>query len=425
MANFLQRFLNPKVEQRSSTPEIKIVYPDSGTTSDDVAVSSDPLSISWVYAATNLRASTVSSLPLNIYRRLPDGDSEPANDHYISKLFRTGPYKGEEMSIADWLHFGMLNFDLTGNAYYQIVRNVGGRVVELIPINSSVVSVSRDGNNLVYYVHGVKMTTDNVLHVRNFSTDGLVGRSVLDLAKQSLNNTLRLDGVSYRINANAVRPSATFTTEQALNEKQVAQLTAAINNKKQGEPLVLSNGMKWDDRKISMSAEDSQFLETLKYRANEICALFGVPAYKLGLTGERKPGSSVEQDNLDWVSTIIRPLCNRWEKAMNLRLLDEDEQEEYFFKFDLSSLLAGDQKTQTESYTRLVMNGVMTVNECRKKFGLPKIDNGDTLLQPVNMAPVVAEDTDKIVDGAPATVQKVNTTPEKDVPVDPGLNMPA
>jgi len=269
------------------------------------------------------------------------------------------------------------------------------------------------------------MGTKNILHIRNYSTDGLVGRSVVDFAKQSLLNTARLDAVSYRINANAVRPSATFTTEQALNEKQVAQLTAAITNKKQGEPLVLSNGMKWDDRKISMSAEDSQFLQTLNYRATEICAMFGVPAYKLGLTGERKPGSSVEQDNLDWVSTTIRPLCNRWEKAMNLRLLGEDEQEEYFFKFDLSSLLAGDQKTQAESYTKMVQTGIMTVNEARKKFNLPKIANGDNLLQPVNMSSVKAEDTDKLVDGAPADVESVNTTPSKDVPVDPALNMPA
>jgi HK97 family phage portal protein len=425
MASFLQRFLSPKTENRSNTPEIKIVYPDSPASQDDIIISSDPLQISWVYAATNLRASTISSLPLNLYRKLDDGDSEPANDHYISKLLRTGPYKGNEMSIADWLHFGMLNFDLQGNAFYQIVRNVGGRVVELIPINSSVVTVNRVGGELVYNVHGVKMTANNILHIRNYSTDGLVGRSVVEFAKQSLLNTARLDSVSYRINANAVRPSATFTTDQALNEKQVAQLTAAINGKKQGEPLVLSNGMKWDDRKISMSAEDSQFLQTLNYRATEICALFGVPAYKLGLTGERKPGSSVEQDNLDWVSTTIRPLCNRWEKAMNLRLLSDAEQENYFFKFDLGSLLSGDQKTQAESYTKLVQTGVMTVNECRKKFGLPKISNGDTLLQPLNTNNVKAEDTDKIVDGAPVKVEKVNEKPSADVPVNVAQNMPA
>ena len=425
MANFLQRIFQPSSEQRSSVPEITIKYPDSGVDSDDSGLSSDPLQISWVYAATNLRANTVSSLPLNLYRRLEDGDSEPANDHYLSKLLRISPYKGNEMSLADWLHFGMLHFDINGNAYYQIVRNVGGTIVELIPINPSIVSVQRIGNELIYNVSGKKMTTKNILHIKNYSTDGVKGRSVIEVARQTFVNTAKLDSISYRINTNAVRPSATFTTEQALNEKQVAQIAKAIADKKQGEPLVLSNGMKWDDRKVAMSAEDAQFLQTMNFRANEIAAMFGVPAYKLGLVSDRKPGSSTEQDNRDFVSTTIGPLCNRWERAMNLRLLDEVEQENYFFKFDLSPLLAGDTRTQAESYSRLVLSGVMTVNECRKKFGLPKLDNGDVLLSPTNLTAVKAEDTSNIVEGAPAVVEKVNETPSKDVPVDVGTNLPS
>jgi hypothetical protein len=58
---------------------------------------------------------------------------------------------------------------------------------------------------------------------------------------------------------------------------------------------------------------------------------------------------------------------------------------EYFFNFDLDGILRGDTSTRTAYYTRARQWGWMSVNEIRRKEGMPFIDGGDTYLTPLNM----------------------------------------
>ena len=57
-------------------------------------------------------------------------------------------------------------------------------------------------------------------------------------------------------------------------------------------------------------------------------------------------------------------------------------------KFDLDGLLRADIAARYASYNTGRMAGFLTVNEIRVREGLPKVDGGDVLLQPLNMAPV-------------------------------------
>ena len=54
----------------------------------------------------------------------------------------------------------------------------------------------------------------------------------------------------------------------------------------------------------------------------------------------------------------------------------------------LASILKGDLKTQAECITKYLQSGVYTINEARKKAGLPAIDGGDVIVMNGSYVPL-------------------------------------
>lgn len=388
------RKLFGKTETRAIEPTISINY-GSGTTGEDTVII-DPATLSSVITCTNKRASTIASMPLMIYKKTPNGIDEPQPDHPLSKLFASSPYSGQEMSTFDWLHYQMLNYDYNGNAYAQIVRNGAGRIVELIPIPASNVSVLRGANNqLIYNVSGLvngkatSLTLDvsSMLHIRNYSTDGLVGQSVISMARDSVfAAAIDMVNSSRRVAKNTSKITNVLTTSADLTPTQKTAL--AQNFKQASDTLVLTNGLTFADRKVNISPEDAQFLQSYSFKQSEIAAMFDVPAYMLNITSDRKPAASVEAEAIGFLNGCIRYICERWEAALNLRLLTEAERQIYTFGFDETKLMRLDSTAQMNFMSRGIAAGLFTTNEMRAIAGYPKIDGGDALRAPLNMGPV-------------------------------------
>ena len=387
-------------KETRSVPTVRIDYGNG--TNDDVVI--DPTTLSAVITCTNRRASTIASMPLGIYRKSPNGVDEPQPNHPLSKLFSSSPYAGNEMSTFDWLHYQMLNFDYYGNAYAQIVRNQAGRIVELIPIPASQVSIQRGADNRIIYnvsglvdgrVTSMKLDTTSMLHIRNYSLDGLVGTSIISLAKESVFAAATdMVNSSRRVAKNTSKITNILTTAADLspNSKRVL----AENFKSATDTLVLTNGLQFADRKVMISPEDAQFLQSYSFKQSEIAAMFDVPAYMLNISSDRKPAASVEAEAIGFQNGCIRSLCERWEAALNLRLLTEEERQTYTFGFDANKLMRLDSAAQMNFMSRGIAAGLFTINEMRAIAEYPKIEGGDVLRTPLNLGP-----TDKQAENQP------------------------
>ncbi len=145
---------------------------------------------------------------------------------------------------------------------------------------------------------------------------------------------------------------------------------------------MLEGGAKF--QALSLNNSDAQFLELKNFQVADIARIFRVPPHLIGDLS-RATFDNAEQLKITFVDSTIRPLCEMIEKAFNHRLLNESEQEKYYFKFNLAGLLRGDMKSRFEAYNIGRNIGVYSANDIRKLEDLNDIENGDIYLQPLNM----------------------------------------
>lgn len=74
-------------------------------------------------------------------------------------------------------------------------------------------------------------------------------------------------------------------------------------------------------------------------------------------------------------------ILKQYEEELNYKLLSNKEiADGYFFKFNIGMLLRADMKTQIESITQAISNGLYTPNEGRAYLDLPSKEGGDSLI---------------------------------------------
>src|SRR5690606_2219699 len=110
----------------------------------------------------------------------------------------------------------------------------------------------------------------------------LEGLSPIGLARHSIGlglATQRFGGNWFRDGA---APSGQITTDQPMDPDQVkqAQQQWIATHGGRRVPAVMAGGLKYEP--ISITPEDSQFLETRQFTVTEMCMLVGVPPYLLG-----------------------------------------------------------------------------------------------------------------------------------------------
>jgi HK97 family phage portal protein len=134
-----------------------------------------------------------------------------------------------------------------------------------------------------------------------------------------------------------------------------------------------------------MSNEDAQYLETRKFQRSEIAGIFRVPAHMVNDL-EKATFSNIEHQSVEFVVHSLNPWIVRIEQAMWRDLLTLEEQNEgYFFLFNVDGLLRGDAKSRAEALKIQRLNGIINANEWRALENLNPIEGGDVYLTPLNM----------------------------------------
>ena len=166
------------------------------------------LSVTAVFSAVDLLSRTLASLPLVVYRRLPGGGKERATDHHLYSLLHDQP--NPEMTSFEFRQALMGHLVLWGNAYAEIQRDEGGRVVALWPLRPDRMTIARDERGLLYIYRIVRTGQEvalrpwNIMHLRGLSSDGVVGYSPLRLAREAIGLAIATEQFGARFFANGV-----------------------------------------------------------------------------------------------------------------------------------------------------------------------------------------------------------------------------
>ena len=394
-------------------PDSDLWYQTTGyQTASGLRVSPESaMRVATVYACVRVIAETIASLPLIIYRTLPDGGKERAETHPLYPLLHDKPniwqtsYEFWELMTA--------HLELRGNAFARIVPGASGAVDQLVPLHPDRVSVYRLPNGKlryqVRYFYNAAVESyaqDEIFHLRGLSSDGLVGMSTIGVGAETIGVGLAAQEFAARFFENDATPSGVAIHPKGMTDAAHARIKSSWREAHSGinqhSMAILEEGMTYQN--IGVSNKDSQLLEARQFSRGDIASLFRVPPHKIGdLT--RATFSNIEQQSIEFATDCIRPRLVRMERRIGNDLmapLELGDGNEYFCEFLMDALMRGDQKSRYEAYSVGINCGFLTRNEARGMENFNPIDGLDLPLMPLNMAPVnETADADLGADVAP------------------------
>lgn len=381
---------NPQVPISSSSILSWLLGPNSDVAGVKVGATTS-LQMAAVWRAVNLLAGTAAALPLKAYKV---GTQEPAPATLLAN-----PHP--DMTPFELWETVFVHLTLWGNAYLQKVRNGAGAVVELWPIHPSRISVGRvrpwDANpsGKIFAVDdnpGVPYTDREILHIPGLGYDGVCGVSPIRLAAQGIGFALAAEKYGAKLFSAGSLLSGVLQTEQRLQQPDADRLKANWKSKVSGldnahEIAVLDSGVKFQP--VTMPNTDAQFIESRRFQISEVARWFGIPPHMLMDTDKSTSwGTGIEQQSIGFVVYTLRP----WLARVEQRVTKEATPAGTYAKYKVEGLLRGDSTARANFYNVMRNIGAFSVNDILDLEDMPNIGpEGDTRLQPLNMAPLGSE----------------------------------
>lgn len=355
------------------------------------------LDVSTVFACIRVIAEGVAQVPLRVMKELPNGKgSEPALQHPLYKVLNSKPNQWQtSFALRETMIFHLA---LTGNAFFykNIVRN---RVKELIPIDPGCVTIRRNNDySLTYTVTGIDGRSMDfpqslIWHIRGPSWDTWRGLDAVRQAREAIGLTIATENTQAEMHANGLQTSGTYSTDQKIDPEKYKQIqawiAAQIGGSNRHKPFVIDSGFKWTQQ--SMTGVDAQHIETRKFQIEEICRSFRVLPPMVGHSGQAMTFASAEQIFLAHVIHTLMPWVVRIEQSIDNDLLDGVEDEGFFAKFNMNSLMRGASADRATFYSKALGSGGspawMTQDEVRAEEDLnAKGGDAGDLPKPTNVA---------------------------------------
>jgi HK97 family phage portal protein len=350
------------------------------------------MQIATVYACVRLLAESVASLPLHLFRVTDeDGGKEKARDHPLYPLLFRQP--NPEMSSFTFRETMMTHLLLWGNAYAQIIRDGRNNVLGLYPLLPENVEVDRNDAGKIYYIYhaytdekpgesnrDIIFPRQEILHIPGLGFNGLVGFSPIAMMKNALGTTLAVEKYGSAFFKNGAQPAGVLEHPGVLKDPQKIRdnwMNAYGGAGNAHKVAVLEEGMSY--KPISLPPEDSQFLSTREFGVEEICRIFRVPPHMVQDL-KRATFNNIEHQSIDFVMHTIMPWLVRIEQAIIKDVLIEEEQDNYFPKFNVDGLMRGDYKSRMDGYAVGFANGFLSPNDIRRLENMdliPAEEGGD------------------------------------------------
>lgn len=376
---------NPSTSLSNPAPWLTAFF-GGGPSASGISVNEETaLGLTTVYSAISLLAETVAQLPLVLYRKTEKG-RESVPDHPAARAMRR-PFAG--LTGFRWRELVQGHALAYGNGYAHVERNALGQPLRLVPQAPTTVRVELKSGDIVYQLRRENreypVVSGDVLHIPAFGYDGLMGKSPIQVAREAIGLGLAAQKFGAEFFGNGASLGAVLRHPKSLGVEGRAKLKAAWEKLKgagyQGV-AVLEEGM--DYTRIGIPPEDAQFIETRKFTRSEIAAIYKIPPHMLADL-EKSSFNNIQEQSIQFLRFTMMPWLIKWEEELNAKLLKQQEQGQYFFKFTVQGLLRGTQKDRYDAYNIGLNGGWLNRNEVRAWEELDQVDGLDEFLSPMNM----------------------------------------
>ena len=348
------------------------------------------MAVTAVSACVQLVSGAIAALPMHIYRRDRTGDLSRDVNHdwwwVLNEEF------SPRWSAASGWSFLTASKLLHGDAFAEIVRDINGRLIGLVPIHPNRVRVFTDelGWRLFYEVapdptielpaQSVMrirvLDQDDMLHVPGFGFNGLRGMSALRFSlRNAASVAMNAQTFSRKFLENMARPDFALKADGNLTDEQFSRLQAMLDARSgplsAGKPMILEGGL--DIKTLTMPMEEMQLLETRRFQVEEIARAFGVQPFMIGHTDKTTSwGTGIESMGAGFVRYTLRDHLNAFTNEINRKLW---RRATHVAEFDTLELERGDMKSLFEAVRiglgRAGEQPVISIEEARRILRQP------------------------------------------------------
>lgn len=347
-----------------------------------------------VMSCVSLISSDIGKLPLNLYKKRPDGGKDLVTDHKLYDLLHNAP--NPDTTSFNWREALQGHLLLWGNSYSYIERDKSGRILALWQLQDpDRVHVRRRGDSVVYEyeIDGKKVTRtkDQIFHIPGYGFNGLTGMSMIQMASESIGLGVAAEKFGSSYFGKGTHPAGVMEMDGYLGDNQ-KEYTKNLKEQYAGlgrshSVMVLQGGMKYSP--LTVPLNDAQFLETRNFQKIEICGMYHVPPHKVAIHGDNSNYNNLEQENASYVDSCLMSWIVRWESNISLQLLTEAERRSgLFFEFVVQGLLRGDSAARAEYYNKIFQVGGLSPNDIRSKENMNPVEGGDENFVMLNMIPL-------------------------------------
>lgn len=365
----------------------------------------------WVYACVTARAEELASIELELKSK--KNDEEIESHPVLDLLNDVNPN-----STKYQLFYGTQAFlDLTGNAYWYLAKNQGGKIKEIYQLAPDKMSIVLDKTNsliITGYVYRngreeIPFEKDEIIHFKNFNPNGGYpaphkGVGIVEASLWAIETDNEARTWNYSFFKNSAKPDGLLTTDSVITDDQFARVKdqwkqAHQGSANNGKTAILENGLKWQD--VSKTQKDMDFIAQRTFSRDEILSMFRVPKTVVGITDDVNRANAEASDYV-FAKRTIQPLMKSFVITLNEYLLPLFDSSVYF---DFEDPTPEDRTAELSEYTQ-GFNKWLTRNDIRREEGLAPSENGDVFYGGF---------ADVVVDNAPQTEEKNMKTETKDI----------
>ena len=377
-----------KAQAQTQEPEQRGVFDSLLYNQTGGYTTSKAMLLSTVYRCVDVISDSVAQLPLEPYFIDQAGYKEKFVKHPSYYLLNKEPNK--RMSRFTFIKTLIVSTLLNGNGYAYIERDKKGDAIALQYIKPEFVTITEQNGDLKYSIVGVKGLVEpcNMIHILNFSYDGINGVSTLQHARLTLGLSADSESHAAGFFKGGANAAGILKVQSSLTDKQKQALKSGWQtafSPVTGTPngvAVLEGNM--DFQPITINPSDAQLLETREFNVIDICRFFGVSPVK-AFDLSKSSYSTVEATQLAFLTDTLSPLLEKIELEFERKLYKPSEKHNIDVRFDTSVLLRADKASLAAYYNTLFQIGAVSPNDIRKALDLPAIENGDKTFVQVNI----------------------------------------
>lgn len=260
----------------------------------------------------------------------------------------------------------------SGNGLALIRRDSSGEVAELQPMPPASITSEITENGIEYRMASTVLSSDQVLHLGCYPDPLQPGWFIgpMDSARAAFNLAADQDAAHSALIRTGSSGKVAISHPGAMSDQTVQAIRDAWQTMHAtadgaSRPLILREGMRAE--KISQETTGTN-LESRRFSVVEVARAFGVPPEMLYQNVGSTLSNQVETARA-YVDGALNMWVCAWESEITRKLCRPGQHA----RLDVDVLLRGNMKDAGAALSKLVLAGILSQNDARKRLGVPPI----------------------------------------------------